>query len=155
MLRSEARRVIGRYTPEEIYSTKRDAIEREIRKGVETKVAGKHMQLEAVLIRNIELPPAIRTAIDQKLAAEQEVLKMKYILDVAKATADQKRIEAEGTAEANRIVAASLTPPILEYERIQQLTRVAESPNAKTVLIGPGNGSGNGSAPVVLSAPSH
>jgi len=33
VLRSEARRVLGRYTPEEIYSTKRDLIEREIREG--------------------------------------------------------------------------------------------------------------------------
>jgi hypothetical protein len=36
----------------------------------------------AVLIRNVELPAAIRHAIDEKLAAEQEVLKMKYVIDV-------------------------------------------------------------------------
>ena len=32
-------------------------------------------------------------AIDQKLAAEQEVLKMRYVLEVTKATAEQRRIE--------------------------------------------------------------
>jgi hypothetical protein len=55
-IRSQARRVVGRYTPEEIYSTQREAIEREIREGVEKAIAGRHIVLEAVLIRNVALP---------------------------------------------------------------------------------------------------
>src|SRR5579863_23711 len=54
VLRSEARRVLGQYTPEEIYSTKREFIEREIRSGVQTKIIGFHISLDAVLIRNVE-----------------------------------------------------------------------------------------------------
>ena len=138
ILRSEARRVIGQYTPEEIYSTKRDVIEREIREGLKTKMAGKHIALEAVLIRNVELPDAIRRAIDQKLEAQQDVLRMKYILQVAQSQADQKRIEAQGVADYNHKIANSLSPTILEFERIQQLSRLATSPNAKTVVMGPG-----------------
>ena len=138
VLRSEARRVIGRYTPEEIYSTKRDDIERETRLGVQEKIAGKHIALEAVLIRNVELPPAIRTAIDKKLAAEQEVLKMKYEIEVAKARAEERRIEAKGIADYNETIAASLTPTILEYEKVRQLESLAQSTNAKTVVMGPG-----------------
>jgi regulator of protease activity HflC (stomatin/prohibitin superfamily) len=149
VLRSEARRVLGRYTPEEIYSTKRDLIEREIREGLRTKIEGKHIVLEAVLIRNVELPDAIRHAIDQKLSAEQDVLRMKYVIEVAKAVAEQRRIEAQGIADYNRAVAASLTPPMLDFERIQQLNRLAASANAKTVVIGPGAGN----APVLLSTP--
>jgi regulator of protease activity HflC (stomatin/prohibitin superfamily) len=149
VLRSEARRVLGRYTPEEIYSTKRDLIEREIREGLRAKIEGKHLVLEAILIRNVELPDAIRHAIDQKLAAEQDVLKMKYVLEVTKAVADQRRIDAQGVADYNRTVAASLSPPILEFERIQQLNKLAASANAKTVVLGPGAGS----APLLLSAP--
>jgi regulator of protease activity HflC (stomatin/prohibitin superfamily) len=149
VLRSEARRVFGRYTPEEIYSTKRDLIEREIREGLRSKIEGKHIELEAVLIRNVELPDAIRHAIDQKLAAEQEVLKMKYVLEVAQASAEQRRIEAQGIADYNRIVAASLTAPMLEFDRIQELNRLAASNNAKTVVLGPGAGR----SPVLLSTP--
>ncbi len=140
-LRSESRRVIGRYTPEEIYSTKRELIEKELREGLQAKMQGQHIQLDAVLIRNVELPDAIRAAIDQKLAAEQDVLKMKYVLQVSQARAEQKRVEAQGVADFNKAVNASLSPSILEYERIQQLSRLAESSNAKTVLIGPGAGS--------------
>jgi prohibitin 2 len=149
VLRSEARRVFGRYTPEEIYSTKRDLIEREIREGLRAKIEGKHIALEAVLIRNVELPEAIRHAIDQKLAAEQDVLKMKYVIEVTKSVAEQHRIEAQGVADYNQIIAASLTSPMLEFDRIQELNQLATSSNAKTVIIGPGVGG----TPLMLSAP--
>lgn len=149
VLRSEARRVFGRYTPEEIYSTKREIVEREIREGLATKIQGKHIVLEAILIRDVQLPEAIRRAIDQKLAAEQEVLKMKYVLEVSKAAADEKRIDAQGIADYNHTIAASLTQPILEFERIQQLNKLSASPNAKTVVLGEKGGGG----PVLLSTP--
>lgn len=149
VLRSEARRAFGQYTPEEIYSTKREVIEREIRKGVISKIEGRHISLEAILIRDVELPSAIRTAIDQKLAAEQEVLKMKYVLQVSAATAEQKQIEAKAIADYNRIVAASLSPAILDFERIQQMTHLATSANSKTVLIG-----ANNSSPIMIASPS-
>jgi len=149
VLRSEARRVFGRYTPEEIYSTKRDTIEREIREGLRLKIEGKHIALEAVLIRNVELPDAIRRAIDQKLTAEQDVLKMKYVIEVAQAAAQQRRIEAQGISDYNRIITGSLTSPMLEFDRIQELNHLAESNNAKTVVIGPGAGG----TPVLLSTP--
>ncbi len=157
VLRSEARRVIGQYTPEEIYSSKRDVIERQIREGTRSKIDGHHLALEAVLIRNVELPDAIRAAIDQKLAAEQEVLKMRYVLEVSKARADQQRIEAQGIADYNRIVTASLSQQVLEFEQIQQLGRLAESQNSKTVVLGPGAGGQallvNSGAPGTVAAP--
>ena len=138
VLRSEARRVIGRYTPEEIYSTKRDVIERETREGVQSKIAGKHIQLEAILIRNVELPEAIRVAIAKKLEAEQEVLKMKYVLEEAKLAAEQHAIEAKGIADYNHIVSRSITPAILDFEKIRALEKLGLSANAKTVVMGPG-----------------
>ncbi|HEY4121999.1 MAG TPA: prohibitin family protein [Byssovorax sp.] len=138
VLRSEARRVIGQYTPEEIYSTKRDLIERQIYDGLVKKTAGRHVVLEAVLIRDVELPDAIERAIDQKLQAEQEVLKMKYVLEVAKAKAEEQRVEAQGIADYNRTVASSLTPEILEFQRTRELGDLATSANAKTVVMGPG-----------------
>lgn len=138
VLRSEARRIIGKFTPEEIYSTRRDVIEREIREGLGEKITGKHIILEAILIRNVELPEAIRHAIDEKLSAEQEVLKMKYVLEVAKSKAEERRIEGSGVADYNRTIASSLSPAILEFQRIQQLEKLATSGNSKTVVMGPG-----------------
>jgi regulator of protease activity HflC (stomatin/prohibitin superfamily) len=149
ILRSEARRTVGQYTPEEIYSTKRDLIEREIFDGLNKKLAGRHVVLEAVLVRDVTLPDAIERAIDQKLQAEQEVLKMKYVLEVSKSKAEEQRVEAQGIADYNRTVSGSLTPSILDFTRTQQLGQLATSPNAKTVVMATGT-----TPNVTLAAPS-
>ena len=66
---------------------------------------------------------------------------MKYVLEVAKAKAEEQRVEAQGIADYNRTVASSLTPQILEFQRTQQLGQLASSANAKTVVMGPGTSS--------------
>ena len=71
-MRSSARSVIGRYTPEQIYSTKRDAIQDEIYDETVSILDEKFVDLDRILIRSIILPPTIRTAIEGKLKQEQE-----------------------------------------------------------------------------------
>jgi regulator of protease activity HflC (stomatin/prohibitin superfamily) len=134
-LRSQARRVVGRYLPEEIYSTQRELIERQIREGVDKAIEGRHIVLEAVLIRSVVLPDTIQQAINDKLQAEQQALKMKFVLAQAESEAEKRlieqkaeadrahisatehaetdRIEAEGHAEAMRINAAATA----DYEK--------------------------------------
>jgi regulator of protease activity HflC (stomatin/prohibitin superfamily) len=115
-LRSQARRVVGRYKPEEIYSTQRELIERQIREGFESAIKGRHVELEAILIRNVKLPESIQTEINHKLEAEQQALKMKFVLEQAeaeerkktmevKAEAERQQIQAQGQAQAARIQA--------------------------------------------------
>ncbi|MBS2028152.1 MAG: hypothetical protein JST54_09635 [Deltaproteobacteria bacterium] len=104
-LRSQARRVVGRYQPEEIYSTQRDAIEREIREGVDKVIKGRHIELEAVLIRNVTLPVAIQQAINNKLEAEQSSLKMKFIIEKTKQEAEQHLIESKAQVEREALEA--------------------------------------------------
>ncbi|MFH1937524.1 MAG: prohibitin family protein, partial [Bacteroidota bacterium] len=112
-LRSSARTVIGRYTPEQIYSTKRDAIQDEIFQEMKAILDEKFVQLNRVLIRTIILPPTIKTAIESKLKQEQESLEYVFKLEKAKQEAERQRIDAEGKARANRILSASLTDKIL------------------------------------------
>lgn len=106
-LRSQARRVVGRYQPEEIYSTQREAIERQIREGIEAAIHGRHVVLEAVLVRNVALPPEIQRAINDKLEAEQHALKMKYVLAQAEAEEKKKLMEVQAQAERQKISAES------------------------------------------------
>ncbi len=80
-VRSSARRVVGRYGPEEIYSTKREQIEREIREDVSGKLAGKPLRVNAILIREVHLPPVVQTAMQAKLQQEQRALEMRFVLD--------------------------------------------------------------------------
>lgn len=104
-LRSQARRVVGRFQPEEIYSSQREAIERQIREGVETAIKGRHVVLEAVLIRNVRLPDEIQTAINHKLEAEQQALQMKFVIARAQAEAEKRLLEEKAEAERQAIMA--------------------------------------------------
>jgi regulator of protease activity HflC (stomatin/prohibitin superfamily) len=106
-LRSQARRVVGRFQPEEIYSSQREVIERQIREGVEKAIAGRHVVLEAVLVRNVKLPDTIQQAINDKLQAEQLALKMKFVLAQAEAEAQKRLIEQKAEADRARISAQS------------------------------------------------
>jgi len=135
-IRSASRSVIGRYTPEEIYSTKRDAIQSEIY--IETKkiLDKQYIQLNEILVRDITLPITIKTAIESKLKQEQESLEYEFKLQKAKKEAEKVRIEAQGKADANRILNASLTPNILKEKGIEATLELAKSPNAKVVVVG-------------------
>jgi regulator of protease activity HflC (stomatin/prohibitin superfamily) len=106
-LRSQARKVVGRFRPEEIYSSQRELIEKQIREGVETAIKGRHIELEAVLVKNVTLPAAIQGAINDKLEKEQAALKMKYVEDEQKAQDQVKLMQANDAAEQQRIAAQS------------------------------------------------
>ncbi|MDH3323658.1 MAG: prohibitin family protein, partial [Flavobacteriaceae bacterium] len=73
-MRSATRSVVGRYTPEQIYSSKRDAIQEEIFEETKKIVDQQYIQLNDVLVRDVTLPNAIKDAIERKLGQEQESL---------------------------------------------------------------------------------
>ncbi len=148
LLRSGARKVVGRYSPEEIYSTKREEVESEIRKEIERNLQGKHIQVNALLIRDVHLPKIVENAIEQKLKEEQNALAMKFVIDKEVQEAERKRIQAEGIAKYQEIISRGLTPAILEWRHIQAMEKLADSPNSKTIVIGSGK-----TAPSLLLAP--
>ncbi len=141
VIRSETRKVFGRFAPEEIYSSKREAIESQIYDEVLRALEGKHVVVEAILIRDIELPEAIKVAIADKLAEEQKSQKMRFTLDRERQEAQRKEIEAAGTAKYQLIVRENLTPEYLQFKGIEATQKLAESPNTKIVIIGQGQGS--------------
>jgi regulator of protease activity HflC (stomatin/prohibitin superfamily) len=146
VVRSEARKVFGRYQPEEIYSTKREEIERQIYDEVLKALEGKHVIVEAILVRDVELPEAIKNAISDKLGEEQRAQKMRFTLDRERQEAQRKQIEAEGIAKYQSIVRQGLTPEYLQYKGIEATSHLAESSNAKVVIVG----SGKSGLPIIL-----
>jgi len=135
-LRSSTRNVIGRYTPEEIYSTNRETIQDEISNETKLVLAENFVQVNKILIRSIVLPPTIKTAIERKLKQEQESLEYEFKLEKAEKEAERQRIDAEGKAVANRILSESLTEKILMEKGIQATLELANSPNSKVIVIG-------------------
>lgn len=124
-LRSQARRVVGRFKPEEIYSTQRELIERQIREGVEAAIKGRHIQLEAVLVRNVALPAQIQQKITDKLAAEQEALQMKFVLAKQESEDQQRLMQTKAEAERKKIEADS--------EATNALTNAKAAADAKRI----------------------
>jgi len=145
-IRAVTRSVVGRYTPEQLYSTKRDAIQEEIFLETKRKVEVQFVQLNAVLVRDVTLPIPIKKAIERKLSQEQESLEYEFRLEKAKKEAERQRIDAEGKAAANRILSASLTDKILKEKGIEATKDLAASPNAKVVVVG----SGKDGLPLIL-----
>jgi prohibitin 1 len=149
-VRSSARRVVGRYSPEEIYSTKREQIEREIREDVDSKLAHSHLRVNAILIREVHLPPVVQDAIQAKLREEQRALEMRFVLARSRQEAENRRIEAKGIADYDAIVSNGLSDKILAWQGIEATEQIARSPNAKIVIIG----SGKDGLPLILNAAS-
>ena len=145
-IRSAARSVVGRYTPEQLYSSKRDAIQAEIFEETRMIVEDQYIQLNEILVRDVTLPPTIREAIERKLKQEQSALEYEFRLITADKEAQRQIIEAQGKADANRILSASLTDKILQDKGIEATLKLAESPNAKVVVVG----SGESGLPIIL-----
>jgi len=122
----------------ELYTSKRMAFMEQVTKSLRTSLESRGLTLEQVLLRNVILPDQITRAINDKIAADQEAQRMVFILNKEKQEAERKRIEAEGQAKAQQIVSASLTPQILEYQRIQALRYVGEKGNL--IITGSGGG---------------
>ncbi|MFD1316283.1 prohibitin family protein [Namhaeicola litoreus] len=145
-IRSATRSVVGRYTPEQIYSSKRDVIQNEIFDETKKIIEDQYVQLNEVLVRDVTLPAAIKDAIERKLGQEQESLEYEFRLAKAKKEAEKQRIEAQGKADANTILSASLTDKILQDKGIEATLQMAQSPNSKVIVIG----SGEGGLPIIL-----
>lgn len=137
-VRSSVRQVAGRYTAEEIYSTRRQEVEESIIKETAEILKENNIQMTALLIRSIKLPTEIKNAIEQKLKAEQQSLQMKFVLEKETQHAEQKRIAAKGEADANRIVNSSLTDQLLRMRGIEATLELSNSQNAKVVVVGGG-----------------
>jgi len=52
--------------------------------------------VEDVLLRDVQLPPLLKASIEAKQQAEQDALRMSFILQKEKQEADRKSIEAKG-----------------------------------------------------------
>ena len=132
------------YDAVSLYSNKRDEFQHRIIESISTEFQHRGLLLEQLLIRNISLPQAVKTSIEQKMTAEQDAQKMQYVLQKEQQEAQRKRVEAQGIADYQRIISESLTDRQLQYESIKAQLEIAKSANAKVIIMG------KGSTPVML-----
>jgi prohibitin 2 len=145
-INAAARSVVGRYTPEQLYSSKRDVIEQEILDEIQIVLKEQYLLVTRVLVEDVKLPTTIRTAIETKLKQEQESLEYEFRIAKAEKEAKRQKIDAEGKAVANKILSESLTDKILQEKGIGATLELSKSPNSKVIIIG----SGKSGMPIIL-----
>jgi regulator of protease activity HflC (stomatin/prohibitin superfamily) len=135
-LRSIIRDTTAGHSANTLYSSSRKEVEDEIRKGLQSTLEQRGIVIESVLLRDIQLPHALRASIETKQQAEQESLAMNFRLQKERQEADRKRIEAQGIHDFQQIVAQGISPQLLQWKGIEATETLAKSSNTKIVVIG-------------------
>lgn len=136
VFRSASADVCAQFLAKDMHSGMRSDIEQRIKGKMEVTLAEKGIMIEAVLMKTIKLPPGLYNSIENRLEAEQDALRMKFILEQERLEAERKIIEAEGTRDAQIILSEGLTTEILELKRIEAFLKLAQSENTKVVVTG-------------------
>ncbi len=143
VFRASAADVTAKYMAKDMHTGNRFEIENAI-KGQMMKIIGSRgFEIEAVLMKSIQLPVGLYKAIEEKLEAEQDAQRMEFILLKEKQEASRRTIEAQGVRDANKIISEGLTPQIIQYKTIEAYRELSKSPNAKLII-------GNGQQPILL-----
>jgi prohibitin 1 len=144
--RSAMREATASHTAAVLYSGERNKVAQEIFLQVEREMAPRGIIIERVLLRDVQLPPTLRAAIEAKQQAEQESLAMSFRLQKERQEADRKRIEAEGIRDFQRTVTQGISDQLLTWKGIEATEKLADSKNTKVIVIG----SSKGGLPLIL-----
>lgn len=144
--RSVSRAVTANFQASALYSTERERLGDSIMTELSKIVEDRGIIIESTPLRNVALPSQLTDAIEQKQRADQESQRMEFILTKERQEADRKRVEAQGVADFQKIVATTISEQLLRWKGIEATLKIAESNNTKVVIIG----SGKDGLPVIL-----
>jgi len=134
VFRSAVADVSSKFFAKDMHTSQRGMIETAIQEQMTKLLDGKGITIEAVLFKSIQLPPNLSRAIEEKLEAEQQALRMEFVLQEARQEAERRRIEAEGVRDAQQIIAEGLNPQVLQFKSIEAFLQLANSPNTKIIV---------------------
>jgi regulator of protease activity HflC (stomatin/prohibitin superfamily) len=154
--RAAIRDAVAQYGVEEIVSTKRAELEDKISTSIDQGLETNNLKMVQFLLRNIRFSDEYAAAVEQKQIAEQQAQQAKFVVESKKQEAEQARqvaqgqadaaviaakgaaearvIQAEAEAKANQLLAASLTPELVQYQYILRL-----APGVQTIFVPSGN----------------
>ncbi len=144
VFRSAVADVTSRFFAKDMHTGERGTIELAIQEQMTKLLKGRGVVIEAVLIKSIQLPRNLARAIEEKLQAEQQALRMEFVLQEAKREAERKRIEAEGIRDAQNIISQGLDQQVLQFKSLETFLELAKSPNTKIII-------SDGDMPVMVS----
>ncbi len=140
-LRAAIRASTSAHTANALYTNARELVQQQIQDELKKQLDPRGVIVENVLLRDVQLPATLKSSIEAKQQAEQDALRMNFTLQKEKQEAERKRIEAQGIADFQKIVATGISAQLLEWKGIEATEKLALSTNAKVVIIGnPKNG---------------
>lgn len=113
----------------------RENIRKYVADKLEAELSKYSIQVDAVQVKNIELPTTITTPLAERQAAVINAQAAQNKVKQVEAEARQKIAAAEGTAAANKAIANSVstTPGYIDYLRAQALLELAKNPTTKVI----------------------
>jgi prohibitin 1 len=145
-LRSVIRDVTAEYEAKFLYSSSREMVAKNMFKHIEQLIAPRGIEAEQVLLRSVQLPQLLTQSIQEKLQAEQQSQRMRFVLEKEKQEAERKRIEGQGIADFQAIVSRGISEQLLKWKAIEVASELSKSPNAKIIVLGDKSG-----LPIILS----
>lgn len=134
VFRSASADICAQFMAKDMHSGRRSEIEAQISEVMNGYLQPRGITIEAVLLKSIQLPEGLYNSIQERLEAEQEVLRMEYVLKQEKLEAERLVVEAEGRRDAQKILADGLTEEILKLKSIEAFLELATSSGAKVII---------------------
>jgi regulator of protease activity HflC (stomatin/prohibitin superfamily) len=144
--RSVSRGVTAGFEAKALYTSERELLASQIQEHLSKIVEPRGITIETAPLRRVGLPQRLSESIEEKLRSEQESQRMEFVLTKEKQEADRKRIEAQGIADFQKLVAQGLSDQYLRWKGIEATEKLANSSNAKVVVVG----SGKDGLPLIL-----
>src|SRR5258707_117808 len=135
-LRAAIRASTSSHTANALYTNARELVQQQIQDQLTKELSPRGVIVENILLRDVQLPAMLKGSIEAKQQAEQDALRMSFILQKETQEAQRKRIEAQGIADFQKIVAQGISPQLLEWKGIEATEKLATSANSKVVIIG-------------------
>ena len=136
--RSVTRGVTASFEAKALYTSEREHLSQLLLSEIVKATSERGITVESAPLRRVTLPSGLSASIEQKLQSEQESQRMQFVLTKEKQEADRKRIEAQGISDFQKIVNQGLNQQLLTWKGIEATEKLANSPNAKIVVIGGG-----------------
>ena len=134
IFRSAAADVCSRFYAKNMHTAQRAVIESEIQNRMMDLVSDRGFEIEAVLLKTIQLPQGLARAVEEKLEAEQDAQRMEFLLQREQLEAERKMVEAEGIRDSQKIIAEGINPMIIQWQSIDAFKKLADSPGSKVII---------------------
>lgn len=144
VFRSASAVVCSRFFAKDMHSGMRATIEEDIKTQMDNILGTQGIKIESVLMKSIQLPEGLSKSIERKLQAEQDAMRMEFVLQQEKLEAERIIIEAKGTRDAQNILSQGLTKEIIKLRSIEAFMELSKSPNSKVIIT-------DGKAPFLIS----